>query len=444
MQVQGKTFSVIGLGRSGIAVANFLVKKGARVIVFEQHPREEMRASMIALQPEVSIQFGSCTPDENSDCIVLSPGVDIHSEFLDSARHQGVEIISELELAFRFSSSPIIAVTGTNGKSTCTTLIGKIFQEAQKNILVGGNIGTPFISLIEKKPADQIVLEVSSFQLEAIDRFHPQVAIVLNITPDHLDRHGDMAHYTQLKEKIATNQSPEDVLVLNQDDPATRDLAKDKPPRRIFFSTTREVEQGACIINNKIVTRLEGKEQTVCEVGDLQKNMAWQLETVLAATIVATLMGIDAKSIASSIRSFGGLEHRMEWVRNFRGIDFVNDSKGTNIGAVRRSLENFTRPVILIAGGRDKDSDFSELKNIMKAKVKHLVLIGEARSKFKSVLNGSFKYEEADSMNDAVQLACANAASGDVVLLSPACSSFDMFKSYEDRGDQFKKIVRDL
>jgi UDP-N-acetylmuramoylalanine--D-glutamate ligase len=444
MHVQDKIFSVIGLGRSGIAVANFLTEKGAKVMLFEQRSQEEVQASLDALQPEVRVQFGSCTPDENSDCIVLSPGVDIHSEFLESARRKGIEIISELELAYRFSSSPIIAVTGTNGKSTCTTLIGNIFQEARKNILVGGNIGTPFVSLIEKEPADQIVVEVSSFQLEAIDQFHAQVAIILNITPDHLDRHGDLARYSRLKEKITLNQTSDDVLVLNQDDPATCDLAKDKLARRIFFSTTHEVEEGACIINNKIVIRLGNKEQEICDVSDLQKNMAWQLETILAATIATSLMGIDAKSIANSIRSFGGLEHRMEWVRNFHGIDFVNDSKGTNVGAVQRSLENFDRPVILIAGGRDKSSDFSALKNIMKQKVKHLVLIGETRSKFKNILNGSFKYEEADSLNDAVQKACANATSGDVVLLSPACSSFDMFLSYEDRGNQFKKIVHGL
>lgn len=444
MQLKDKKISVIGMGRSGIAAANFLAGRGARTTLLDRESRETLQNALASLHPDVQTRFGSCSPEPDSDAIVLSPGVDIAADFLDPARERGIEIISEIELASRFVSAPIVAVTGTNGKSTCCTLIGNILTEAGEKALLGGNIGTPFISLVDQEPADRVVVEISSFQLEAVDRFHPQIAAVLNITPDHLDRHKTLARYIELKERIAANQTPQDFLILNLDDPHTRDLASDKSVQRVFFSTATEVEEGAFLRGGKIVVRLADREREICSVGELRQNLQWQVENALAAALTATVAGVDPQPIANAMREFGGMEHRMEWVRTYKGIDFVNNSKGTNVGAVEKSLAHITRPVILIAGGKDKSADFSPLKNLFREKVKHLVLMGETKTKFRGILNGSFSYEEAASMEDAVQRALARAASGDVVLLSPACASFDMFRDYADRGEQFKNVVHDL
>lgn len=432
------------MGRSGIAVANFLADREAQVTLIDSKEMKYLEEAVQQLRPSVQTKFGSSTLAGNEDLIVLSPGVDINSSFLQPAVQRGIPIWSEIELACRFNTSPIIAVTGTNGKSTCTTLIGKILQRAGKSVLVGGNIGTPFISLVNQKTPDFMVLEISSFQMEAIEKFRPKISLALNITPDHLDRHKTLERYIALKARISENQTESEYLLLNQDDPNTRNLGKNSRAQKLFFSATTDVEAGAFLRENSLMLRMNATEKKICNLDDLNQVMQWQIENVLAASLASSILDIPMETIAKALKQFTGLEHRMEWVRTYRGIDFVNDSKGTNVGAVRKSLESFSRPVVLIAGGKDKDSDFLPLKQVFKQKVKHLILIGEAKTKFRQILNGSFSYEEANSMEEAVRQAAANAESGDVVLLSPACASFDMFRDYADRGEQFKSMVHRL
>ncbi len=444
MDLQNKNITVIGMGRSGIASANFLAGRKALVTLIDHKEGKDLKEAMAQLNPSVQMKFATTTLPGNEELIVLSPGVDIHSSFLEPARRQGIPIWSEVELASRFTSIPIIAITGTNGKSTCTTLIGKILQGAGKKVLVGGNIGIPFISLVDQKGADFLVLEISSFQLEAIENFHPNISIVLNITPDHLDRHKTLAAYIALKERVIENQTENDCCLLNLDDASTKNLGQNSSAQKFFFSAKTKVDQGAFLMENHLMVRKDGTEKKICAIEDLNQVMQWQVENVLAASLACSLLDIPTESIAESLKRFTGMEHRMEWVRTFRGIDFVNDSKGTNVGAVQKSLESLSRPIVLIAGGKDKGSDFLPLKETLKQKVKHLILIGETRSKFQKILNGSFSHEEAGSMAEAVHQAMSKAVSGDVVLLSPACASFDMFADYTDRGNQFKTIVQQL
>ncbi|MBC8288095.1 MAG: UDP-N-acetylmuramoyl-L-alanine--D-glutamate ligase [Nitrospinae bacterium] len=444
MELKNKNLSVVGLGQTGVAVANFLSRQGACVTVTDGKPREQLLEPLKQLCADVKIRFQNPEPPSDAEGVVLSPGVDIHSPFLEDASRKGIEIISEIELANRFNIVPIIAITGTNGKSTCTSLTAEIFAQAGKTVQAGGNLGTPFISLLDQGDPDYRILEISSFQMEATSGLHPVVAVILNISPDHMDRHKDFQTYVELKKKIFARQTRNNFLVLNQDDPNTRDLGKDCPAERILFSTQVELEKGIFLRGNKIIARLKNSEMEVLSLESLSRGMQWQVENILPAIAVALLLNVPQDAIERALQNFTSLEHRLEWVRSLNGVDFVNDSKGTNVGSVCKSLNTFDRPIILIIGGKDKDTDFSPLKNLMKEKVKHLILIGETRNKFKEILNGSFGYEESDSMEEAVGLARAKAGDGDIVLLSPACSSFDMFKDYADRGTRFKTIVKNL
>jgi len=439
----GKTI-VIGMGRTGIAAANFLAAQKIPVTLIDAKPRTELEEAIRALDPAVHTSFGHSEPPADAERIILSPGVDIHAPFLQEARKRGVEIISEVELASRFTKTPVIAVTGTNGKSTVTTLIGNILKRAGKKIAVGGNLGAPFIRLLREEPVDYFVLEISTFQLEGVKTFHPRLAMILNITPDHLDRHKTFEEYAALKGEIASCQTKEDALILNSDDKNALDQGKNKSSRKFCFSMSHEVEEGAFLRNDIIVSRFNGNDKNLMSVRELKPAMQCQVENALAAAAVTALLGTPPDDITGAIRDFPGLEHRIEWVRTVRGIDFVNDSKGTNVGSVNKSLTSFFRPVILIAGGKDKGGDFRSLKLIFKEKVKHLVLIGETKNKFRQILNGSFSYEDAEDMEDAVTRAVEKAQPGDVVLLSPGCASFDMFKDYVERGNRFKDIVNRL
>ena len=444
MELKNKILCVIGLGKTGIAVANFLSREGARVTVTDSKPREQLLEPLKQLRADVKTRFENSEPPSDAELVVLSPGVDIHSSFLENANQTGIEIISEIELANRFNTVPIIAITGTNGKSTCTSLIAEIISQSGKTVHAGGNLGTPFISLLDQGDADYRILELSSFQMEATSGLHPIVSVILNISPDHMDRHKDFKSYVELKEKIFAHQTKNDFLILNQDDPNTRNLGKGCPAERILFSTQTELDKGIFLRGNRIIARFQNNEREMISLESLSKGMRWQVENILPAIAVALLLDVSQEVILQALKNFTVLEHRLEWVRTMNGIDFVNDSKGTNVGSVCKSLNTFDRPIILIAGGKDKETDFSPLKSLMKEKVKHLVLIGETRDKFKGILNGSFGYEESDSLEEAVRLAKAKADDGDVVLLSPACASFDMFKDYEDRGNRFKTIVKNL
>ena len=444
MKLENKNLFVIGLGKTGIAVANFLSQRGAHVTVTDNKPREQLLDSLKQLRTDIKTQFQNPEPPSNTELIVLSPGVDICSPILENAIRAGVEIISEIELASRFNSVPIIAITGTNGKSTCTSLIAEILNQSGKNVQAGGNLGTPFVSMLDKRDADYRVLELSSFQLEATLSLHPIISIVLNISLDHMDRHKDLKSYIELKKKIFTHQVSNDFLILNQDDPHTRDMGKDCPAERILFSTQTELKKGVFLRGKSIIARLQNKEQEIMSTDKLSKGMQWQIENILPAVATTLLLNVSKDAILQALNNFKGLEHRLEWVRSLNGIDFINDSKGTNVGSVCKSLNTFDRPIILIAGGKDKETDLSPLKPVMKEKVKHLILIGDTQKKFKGILNGSFDYEESNCMEEAVLLAKAKAENGDIVLLSPACASFDMFRDYEDRGNRFKTIVNNL
>mgnify|MGYP006099394233 CR=1 FL=1 len=444
MDLKNKFVSVIGLGKTGIAVANFLSLQGAEVSIMDNKSQEQLSGYAKKLLPAIKVIYQNCTPLPNSEMVVVSPGVSQDANFLQDSREKGTEIISEIELASRFNSSPLIGVTGTNGKSTCTSLIGEILKEGGKNIQVGGNLGTPFISLLKEKSVEYRVLEISSFQMETTQNFHPEVAIILNITPDHLDRHQSFEKYSAVKEKIFANQTENDFLILNQDDSITCNLGKNCPAKKIYFSMENLLKGGVYIKDEKIIASLNNFEGKVCELSSLSRGLRWQVENVLPAVATALLLNISLNAIQKILSSFLGLEHRLEWVCNQDGVDFINDSKGTNVGSACKSLNTFDRPIILIAGGKDKNIDFSELKNILKKKVKHLILIGETKQKFRSMLNGNFDYEESDSLEEAVRLAKMKATKGDVVLLSPACASFDMFEDYIDRGNKFKSIVKTL
>jgi UDP-N-acetylmuramoylalanine--D-glutamate ligase len=444
VKFKSKKISIIGMARTGVAAANYLAEQGAHVTLMDGKPNEAMTEALKQLDSRVSPVFQSSAPQPGADLVVLSPGVDIHSPDLESARQSGAEIISELELAYRVSGTPIIAVTGTNGKSTTTSLIGYLLEQGGQDVQIGGNIGVPFISQVENAPRDYRVLEVSSFQLEGTVEFRPRISVILNITPDHLDRHKTIEHYAALKEKIAVNQTRDDVLVLNHDDPWVHRIAAGKPSQKWYFSMNGPVQRGCYLKKDRVLFTDGELEETVCRIGDLTQAMQYQVENILPSALVARLAGIDMAVIAKALPPFKGLEHRMEWVRSINGIDFINDSKGTNIGALEKSLNSFERPVVLIAGGQDKGGDFQSLRTLFKKKVKHMVLIGEARPKIQAVLNGSFGTESADDMESAVRGAYAHAQPGDVVLLSPACASFDMFRDYEDRGRQFKEYVQSL
>ncbi|MCZ6541657.1 MAG: UDP-N-acetylmuramoyl-L-alanine--D-glutamate ligase [Nitrospinae bacterium] len=444
MTFKNKQISIIGMARTGIAAANYLAEQGARVTLMDGKPKESLTGVLKQLNSRVNTVFQSSAPLPDADLVVLSPGVDIHSPDLKAARKSGTEIISELELAYRVSGTPIIAVTGTNGKSTTTSLIGHLLEQGGKDVQIGGNIGVPFISQVQDPPRDYRVLEVSSFQLEGTVEFHPEISVLLNITPDHLDRHKTIEHYAALKEKIAINQTQDDVLVLNHDDPWVHRMSAGKPSQKWHFSMSGPVARGCYLKKDRVLFTDGEREETICHIGDLNQAMQYQVENILPAALVARLAGIDTTVIAKALPAFKGLEHRMEWVRSINGIDFINDSKGTNIGALEKSLNSFDQPIVLIAGGQDKGGDFQSLKSLFKQKVKHMVMIGEAKSKIQAVLNGSFGYESVDDMEAAVRGAYAHAQPGDVILLSPACASFDMFRDYEDRGRQFKGYVQSL
>ncbi len=444
MDVKGKKISVLGIARSGVAASVFLNREGASVTLFDNKTKEQLEKRVACVPQGVSIQYGTCVPAMDSDLIVLSPGIDIESPELEQAKKRGVEIIGELELAFRFFNTPVIAITGTNGKSTTTMLVGDLLKEAGLDIAVGGNIGTPFCDLLESPPKDFAVIEVSSFQLETIRDFKPKIAAILNLTPDHLDRHKTLEHYAALKKRLTGNQKIDDVLVLNQSDVHVAAMGAGSPARQVQFSLSERVAHGACLSEGRIVLCKNKMEREVISIDALPPTAKNQLENILAAVVIADQAGIPIEVMRRVIKNFKGLEHRLEWVRNVEGIDYVNDSKGTNLGALEKSLLGFDRPVVLIMGGQDKGGDFLTLKPLFKKRVKHMVLIGEARKKIRATLNGSFTYEDAGSMEEAVRVATKHAQSGDLVLLSPGCASFDMFQDYEDRGRQFKQFVNQL
>ncbi|MDA8100554.1 MAG: UDP-N-acetylmuramoyl-L-alanine--D-glutamate ligase [Nitrospiraceae bacterium] len=440
---RNKRVTVVGMARSGIAAARALHALGASVTITDKKPLDQLAGQIQQLGAQgIKVEAGG-HPERlfiETDLIVLSPGVPKIPPILAAKRH-GVKVIGELELGWLLADAPFAGITGTNGKSTVTTLVGLMLQKAGKKTLVAGNIGNALTeSLSGLRGQDWIVVELSSFQLEDIDTFRPRVATILNVTQDHLDRYPTMEDYAEAKARVFLNQGKDDVLVLNCDDPLVRALASRAASRIVPFSRLEELANGACVKLGDLV--VAGK--VICPISDIRIKGVHNLENALAAAAVATAAGADAASIASVLREFPGLEHRLEFVRTKDGVTYINDSKGTNVGAVVKSVEGFDAPVILIAGGLDKGSDFRPLFDLFKRKVKLLILIGKAADAMEKALGASTETVRAATLAEAVRIGHDRAGSGDVVLLSPACASFDMFRDFEDRGRQFKDAVRAL
>jgi UDP-N-acetylmuramoylalanine--D-glutamate ligase len=446
MDITGKNILVVGLARTGVALCRFLAGCGAKVTVTDQAPPADLAEPRRDIRGTGVVEdLGVAQPRwQGFDAIVLSPGVPPELPWLAAARAAGLPVVGELEVAAPFIKRPLLAVSGTNGKTTTTTLLGKLLNASGKKTLVGGNIGTPVVSLLARQEdADLLVLEVSSFQLDTAPHFHPQAAALLNLTPDHLDRYPDYDAYIASKASLFRRQEADDLQVLNADDPAVAGL--DRGVRRVyFFSATRPLATGAWLNHAAILVRLAGRQVETFPLAPIRLQGRHNLENVMAALLLALDAGADPNACRDVLATFHGLPHRLEWVADLGGVSFYDDSKGTNVGAVATSLAHFDRPVILIAGGRDKDSDFSLLNDLIAARVKALVLIGETRERLARVWQGLAPIHLADDMTAAVALARDLSRPGEVVLLSPACASFDMYRDYAHRGQTFQDLVREL
>ena len=436
--IGGLRVAVIGAGKSGVASARLLKKLGADVLLSEAKwispdVREELK--MLGVRFE---EGGHSDRILNSDLIVPCPGVPLTNPWITRARAIGIPVMGELELGYRFLSSPMVAVTGTNGKSTVVSWIAHIMRKS--GAIACGNIGHPLTSLSWAK--DPLVVEVSSFQLETVIDFRPRVALILNLDQDHFDRHGTFEAYRRAKSRIFENQKEEDHLILNYDDPYLRSLEKDARSQVHYFSIERAV-RGIYVEGNKIVLE-EDEKLELLPTESLALFGFHNLQNALASALASYLMGTPLEEIREGLRSFRGLPHRLEYVGEIEGVKFINDSKGTNPHAVLWALKSIDEPVILIMGGEDKGLDFTSLREIVEKKVKKLILIGVSRNKLRAVFEGTVELSEAGNLEDAVELAFREAERGDVVLLSPGCSSFDMFKNYRERGERFKNAVRRL
>jgi UDP-N-acetylmuramoylalanine--D-glutamate ligase len=447
MDFKDKRVLIVGLGRTGEAAAGFLLKRGARVVISEKKSAAELgpTASAWAARGAV-LETGGHDPASflAADLIIPSPGVPPLAE-IAAARDRGVPVFSEIEIAYRFLKGRLIGVTGTNGKSTTATLLHRILKEAGLRAILAGNIGTPLLSFAEKsRDSDVYIVEISSFQLEHIERFRVHCAVVLNLSQNHLDWHGTFDAYAAAKLKLVAGQDPGGVAVLNRDDTAVWGMKAAAPGAVRGFSRRRTLGRGAFVRDGRIVVRDAGAERPVCRVADIRLPGRHNLENVLAAVLAASLEGAPARTIRASVRAFRGLEHRLERVRAVGGVEFVNDSKATTVDAAIKAIESFDRPIVLILGGKDKGSDFSRLRRIVKARVKSIVLVGAAKDKIRAALEGTVPMDEAGAFSEVVPRAAAAAARGDVVLLAPACTSWDMFRSFEERGRVFKRDVRFL
>ncbi|MBF0491921.1 MAG: UDP-N-acetylmuramoyl-L-alanine--D-glutamate ligase [Deltaproteobacteria bacterium] len=444
MNLQNKTILVLGLGATGLAVCEFVSKRGAVVIGVDDSPLERLSEKA---QSFFSNHLFSNTEDETLlenkiDLIITSPGVPLFHPLLSEAKERKIPITGELEFASHFTSAPVIAVTGTNGKSTTTELVGAMLKNAGKQVMVGGNLGEPWLSLIQKNDQpDFFVLEVSSFQLETVEHFHAHIAALLNITDDHFERHQHMRGYIDAKARICLNQNETDFFVYNSGDIHVLEMLESVQAKTIPFSSTQKVEGVYWKSESVICSRERG---SYYDLSKATLEGLHNIENMMAAIAMAELAGVPASLIQKTLENFKALPHRLEWVREVQGVNYYDDSKGTNVGAVAMSVASFDKPVILILGGKDKGGDYGILKGLLRNKVKALVLIGEAKEIIRACFEGLLPILDATSMEDAVYTCSSLAAKDDVVLLSPACSSFDMFKDYKHRGDEFQKWVKKL
>ena len=448
MDLKDKRVLVVGLGKSGVASALFLKERGARVTVSDTKSPDQLRDEIpVLLDHGITVETGGHGERtfRGQDLIVVSPGVPVDAAPLVQARAAGEPVIGEIELAAQNLPGEIVAITGSNGKTTTTTLAGEILAAGGFPVSVGGNIGTPAISLVERATRQTIVvLEVSSFQLETIQTFRPKVAVVLNVTPDHLDRHRTFQTYVDAKTRIFENQQASDFAVLNEDDPTCRTL-RDRTRAQVFwFSRNKEVQEGACVRDGRIFF-LDGKSQReVMLVSEIPLKGAHNVENVLAGVCAGALMGCEPAKIRQAIQNFKAVEHRLEYVATINGVEYFNDSKATNVDATIKALESFPKNIHLILGGKDKGSDYTVLNDLLRERVKRVYTIGAAAEKIESHIKGAAEVVHAETLENAIRRASAVAEPGDVVLLAPACASFDQFQSYNHRGRVFKEVVQAL
>ena len=447
MDLNGRKVLVVGLARTGLATAKFLKAQGSIVSTTEMKTKEEMRETIRDLEGmDIFMEWGGHRTETflKSDLVIVSPGVDPNIVPIQEALQKGVKVISELELAYHFIQVPIIAITGTNGKTTTTLLIGEMLREDGRKVGVGGNVGDPLILFANGgNQWEVLVVEVSSFQLEAIEDFKPRLSVLLNITEDHLDRYPQFDDYIKAKVRIFTNQTSEELAVLNRDDSIVMKFRERVKAKQVFFSLRERLNEGAFSDGQSIILKL-GAEDEDYSLAKTRLKGIHNVENMMAALTTARLLGCSKRAIEEVLNRFEGLEHRLEFVREFEGVLYYNDSKGTNVGSVVKSLQSFSKPVILIAGGKDKNGDLGPLRGEIRDRVKQLILIGEAKERMGRELGGVTDMVMTQTIEDAVLLAHQTAKRGEVVLLSPACSSFDMFKDYKERGRVFKEAVHRL
>jgi len=449
--ITGKQISVLGMARSGIAVTSLLKKNGALPFVSDIGSPEKLADALAALE-NLGVKYetgGHTNRVFDAEIIVVSPGIPSNAPVIGEATKKGIKIFSELEVASWFCRAPIVAVTGTNGKTTTTTLIGKIFEDAKRKCFVGGNIGNAFSSFVDQLQKDSVaVLEVSSFQLDNIKSFHPHVSLLLNITPDHLDRYNhSYEKYIIAKCRIFENQTKDDFLIYNYDDKETHNQIlklKKNIVHAIPFSMQRILEEGAFLEKGKLVAKIGDTKTEIIAADEIKIRGMHNLYNSMAAVLAAKLTNVDNKTIETTLKTFSGVEHRLEFVREINGIKYINDSKATNVDSVWYALQAFNEPLIVLIGGRDKGNDYSKLIEPIKKHVKAIVAIGESSEKVRSSFSKIKPVIVAESMSQAVYEASKIAVNGDVVLLSPACASFDWFQNYEYRGNNFKDIVNSL
>ena len=447
VELEGKRLLVVGLARTGIVVSLFCAAYGAHVTAIDEKSEAALAETAARLRNAgVTLQFGVVAPEifVNQDLIIVSPGVPAKLPGLELARNRGVTVWSEIELAWRLLRGKLVAITGSNGKTTTTALVGHILQAAKIPVLVGGNIGTPLLARVEASSDSTVtVAEVSSFQLETIDAFRPDVGVLLNLTPDHIDRHGSFEEYARAKQKLFQNMLDRDAAVLNADD---LQVAQRGPAHgQIFwFSRQKRLAAGTFLRGDHILFRRDGAESILMRRGDIPLRGEHNLENVLAASTAAILAGAPTDGIEAAVRTFPGVEHRLEFVADIGGVSFYNDSKATNVDATLKAIDAFPGSLFVILGGKDKGSPYEPLRESLRQKAKLVLLIGAAADKIASELEGAVEMQRAGTLERAVTAALAHARSGDTVLLAPACASFDQYENFEHRGREFKEIVARL
>ena len=451
MELQGKKVLVFGSGKSGIGASDLLAKVGAFPVIYDGNAETDKDAVVHKTDGTypVNVYAGELPKEvqDSLDLVVLSPGVPTDLPLVKSFYEQGLPVWGEVELAYRVGDGEVLAITGTNGKTTTTALLGKIMQDARESVFVVGNIGTPYTSkALEMKPNSVTVAEISSFQLETIDEFAPKVSAILNITEDHLNRHHTMEEYIRVKELITENQGTEDVCVLNYEDEVLREFGKHLTPRVVYFSSGRKLDEGIYLDGNKIILKDGEKEIEVVKTEDLKLLGKHNFENVMAAVAMAYYDGVSMDSIRKSICEFTAVAHRIEYVTEKNGVVYYNDSKGTNPDAAIKGIQAMNRPTLLIGGGYDKQSGYDEWIEAFDGKVRYLVLIGQTKEKIKEAAekHGFHDIILCEDLKEAVKVCEEKAQPGDAVLLSPACASWGQFDNYEQRGDMFKEYVRNL